>query len=78
MEPWNLPSQPPSPWPLPATMAPRARLTWQEWQAWQARHALRSQEPACVPFSDRALARLSFVRWLYRTGRLGPPGYDNV
>ena len=46
-------------------------LTWTQWRASQRRTAgdeLRRQ--AGIPFSERELARLAFVRWLFRTGRL--------
>jgi hypothetical protein len=49
--------------------------TWDEWCADQ-RYVLRSEHRPPSPrtesylFSDRELARLSFVRWLNQTGRL--------
>jgi hypothetical protein len=51
--------------------------TWEAWRA-QQRRLLRSEQHWRVrqqessPFSDRELARLSFVRWLHHTGRLDP------
>jgi hypothetical protein len=66
-----------------AGAATKPALTWAEWCAWhqhtrqeEQRDELRRQEG--VPFSERERARLSFVRWLYQSGRLGPPGYDTV
>jgi hypothetical protein len=58
---------------LPASaMANTFRLTWDKWCALQ-----RRQEG--IPFSDRELARLSFVRWLYHnyTRRLDLAEVDN-
>jgi len=58
--------------------------TWAEWCAGHQRtlHEERLQALGAPTwrhaFSERDQARLSFVRWLYQTGRLGPPGYDNV
>jgi hypothetical protein len=48
-------------------------LTWAAWCAWQ-QGTLRDERrwQHNVSFSERELARLSFLRWLYRTGRLGP------
>jgi len=45
--------------------------TWAEWCAWHQR-AQRAQQrqQERISFSDRELARLSFVRWLSQTGRL--------
>jgi hypothetical protein len=73
MEPLNIPSLPPSPWPLPATSAPRARLTWEEWLAWQARHTLRRQEPAGWPFSQQVddAPRQRHVGWQSAPRRSG-------
>ena len=54
-------------------------LTWAEWctrQQGALRDAMRRQQG--VPFSERELACLSFVRWLCQTGRLGPREHDNV
>ncbi|HEV2458080.1 MAG TPA: hypothetical protein VGS80_06910 [Ktedonobacterales bacterium] len=60
----------------PTTAAP----TWAEWCA---RHQgtlrnaeRRQQDEQSVPFSERELARLSFVRWLWQSGRLDPPEHD--
>jgi hypothetical protein len=63
---------------IPTTRTTRAR-TWAEWCAWQQRTLW--DEEGChegVQFTEGELARLSFVRWLYQAGRLGPRGYDNV
>jgi hypothetical protein len=48
-------------------------LPWDEWCARQ-HGALRDQQRRRqnVPFSERELAYLSFVRWLYQAGRLDP------
>jgi hypothetical protein len=36
-----------------------------------------ARQHASLPFSDREVARLSFMRWLYQTGRLDPAQNDN-
>lgn len=62
----------------PTAHATRA-LTWAEWCAWQQRalhHEGRYHEG--MQLTDRELARLSFVRWLYQTGGLGPRGNDSA
>jgi hypothetical protein len=53
-------------------------LPWAEWCARQ-QGALRAQQRLRqdVPFSERELTYLSFVRWLYQTGRLDPVEHDN-
>jgi hypothetical protein len=63
-------------------MATKSRLTWDEWCALQRRHmGLEQRRQAGIPFSDRELARLSFVRWLYHnhnhTKRLDLAEVDN-
>jgi hypothetical protein len=46
-------------------------LTWTEWRACQQRTVGDEQHrQAGLPFSERELARLAFVRWLAQTGRL--------
>jgi hypothetical protein len=54
-------------------------LTWSEWCTRQQR-ALRDEQlrQQGVPFSERELACLSFVRWLCQTGRLDPREHVNV
>jgi hypothetical protein len=54
------------------TMTPANRaLTWAEWRARQQGVQLDAQRrPEEALFSERELARLSFVRWLRQTGRL--------
>lgn len=60
-----------------------AAPTWSDWCARQ-RCILsgENQQQACQQersqFSDRELARLSFVRWLYQSGCLDPAQNDNV
>jgi hypothetical protein len=53
-------------------------LTWDEWCARQ-QSVLRGEQHRRqdVPFSERELTRLSFVRWLYQTGRLDSRAHDN-
>jgi hypothetical protein len=62
-------------WTAASDTAVSATVTWDEWRTHQQRmlgradrQPLRQRES--VVFSDRELARLSFVRWLYQTGRL--------
>jgi hypothetical protein len=68
----------------PTTRTTRAltrALTRAEWCAWQQRQRTLRDEERChegVRFTEGELARLSFVRWLYPAGRLGPRGHDNV
>ena len=59
------------------TSAPAVKVapTWDEWRACQ-RRIERPRES--VSFSERELARLSFMRWLYQRGRLAPAWSDNV
>lgn len=57
-------------WPLTATHLPNARPSWAEWSALQARRIERQRRFGDLPFSDRELARLTFLRWLYQTDRL--------
>jgi hypothetical protein len=72
-------------WTAVAQTAVKTAPTWEEWCAYQRRLAQRRLQPrfdlrqhACQhdnessPFSERELARLSFVRWLYQTGHLDP------
>jgi hypothetical protein len=64
-----------------ATLAPAVKpaFTWDEWCTRQQRilGGERHQQES-APFTDRELARLTFVRWLYQTGRLDPEQNDNV
>ena len=68
----------------------QAMQAWKGWTAtagalpkaeWCARQqgALRDQQRRRqdAPFSARELTGLSFVRWLYQTGRLDPGEHDN-
>ena len=55
--------QTPMPVPPPA-------FTPAQWQALHALHTRYQQDRDL--FSNRELARLRFVRWLYQTGRLVP------
>lgn len=62
------------------SLTPTTRaLTWAVWCDWQRRtiryEPCRRQD---VPFIDRELAHLSFLRWLCQTGRLDPQEHDNV
>jgi hypothetical protein len=54
-------------------------LTWTEWCAVARRIARGEQcQQQGVLFSERELARLSFVRWLCQTGRLGSREQDDI
>ena len=59
-----------------------AAPTWDDWCAHQQCN-LRGEkyQQAClqesIPFNERELARLSFVRWLYQRGRLDPARNNN-
>lgn len=62
----------------PTTRTSRV-LTWAEWCDRQQRtlqDGKRCHES--MRLTSRELARLSFVRWLYQTGDLGPRGHDTV
>ena len=61
-------------WPLAAAqpLGTRPNPTWAEWSAKQARQTARRQRYGDLPFSDRELARLAFLRWLYRAERVVP------
>ena len=66
-------------WTATAVAPTTAAPTWAEWCARQQgppRDEQRRQEG--VPFSERELARLSFVRWLCQTGRLDPQEHDTT
>jgi hypothetical protein len=73
-------------WTVTSASAINTAPTWEAWCAWQQRLLRREQlRHVCPydsrPFSDRELARLSFVRWLYQRGHLDPrdpPRNDNV
>jgi hypothetical protein len=53
----------------PTFKAPR----WDEWLA-QLQHVQQAgyHQQKDLPFSEREMARLTFLRWLYLTGRLDP------
>jgi hypothetical protein len=64
-------------WSVAAAIGGNPAPTWDEWCARLRR--IRSGEmrqQACqqdnMPFSQRELARLSFIRWLYLRGNLEP------
>ncbi len=69
-------------WTAAAQTAVITAPTWEEWCAWQ-RCLLGSEqrERACqhkgLPFSERELKHLSFVRWLSQTGCLDSAHTDN-
>jgi hypothetical protein len=64
-------------WAAESETVARAALTWRDWCA-KLQHELvhelpppEHQRPASS-LSDRELARLAFLRWLYDTGRIVP------
>ena len=68
-------------WTATSASAAAAAPTWDDWCARQRRLLRPTQgqsesKQESSPFSDRELARLSFVRWLYQRGRLDPAQYD--
>ena len=61
----------------------KTAFTWEEWRGFQVRILGRekhqqARQQESMPFSKRELARLSFVRWLYQSGRLDPAQGDHV
>jgi hypothetical protein len=70
-------------WTAASAPGVKTALTWNEWCGYQQRilggekHQQARQQES-IPFSDRELARLSFVRWLYQTGRLDPAQNKNA
>ena len=65
-------------WTAMASMSTIRALTWDEWCARQ-QCTLRDEQcwQPGVSFSEQQLARLSFLRWLYHTDRLGLREHDN-
>jgi hypothetical protein len=68
-------------WMAASQTAGKTAPTWDEWCAGQRRLlGSKQRPPSCQhensPFSERELAHLSFVRWLYQTGRLDPAQHD--
>jgi hypothetical protein len=69
-------------WTAAEQAAVNTAPTWEEWCAWQRRllgseQRQQARQHGSSPFSDRELARLSFVRWLYQTGCLDLAQHDN-
>ena len=66
-------------WTATSTPATHAAPTWDTWLAHQRRSVGNEQRRtvgAC--FSERELAHLSFMRWLYQRGGLDPALNDNA
>jgi len=70
-------------WSVAAAIGGNPAPTWDEWCARLRR--IRSDEgrqQACqqdnMPFSQRELTRLSFIRWLYLRGCLEPAQTNNA
>lgn len=61
-------------WPLMAAQIPNAcpHPTWAEWCATQQRRIARQRQYGELPFNDRELAHLEFLRWLAQTNRIQP------
>jgi len=62
-------------WAAESETAARAALTWEEWCARLQRKLGRELPPSAhqrpgSSLSDRELAYLAFLRWLYHTGRI--------
>jgi hypothetical protein len=65
-------------WTTTAGSTTKWTLTWAEWRAHQQRTLPdKRRQHAGERFTERERAHLSFVRWLYHTGRLGSPEHDN-
>jgi hypothetical protein len=69
-------------WTAASDTAVSAAVTWDEWRTHQQRMlGSENRQPLTqredVVFSERELARLSFVRWLYQTGRLNVARDEN-
>lgn len=58
-------------WPLPGTHLANARpaSTWIEWSTAVAQRSASRRQSGDLPFSDRELAHLAFLRWLFQTGQ---------
>jgi hypothetical protein len=66
-------------WTTAAARPAGKPLTWTEWRACQQHLVCDEQRrQAGVPFSERELARLAFVRWLAHTGRLDARVQDHI
>jgi hypothetical protein len=64
-------------WTATSATALTSASTWEEWCAEQRRRLggearQHARQHDRLPFNDREVARLSFVRWLKQTGRLDP------
>jgi hypothetical protein len=69
-------------WTAASQTAVKTASTWEEWCACQRRllgstKREQARQHESSPFSARERARLSFVRWLYQTGRLDPAQDDD-
>jgi hypothetical protein len=72
---------------LESETASKIALSWDEWLTYHQRvlgveqgqqERERAPQQESVALTDRELARLLFVRWLYQTGRLDPAHDDNL
>jgi hypothetical protein len=64
-------------WSTASETTDKSAFTWDEWRACQRcllgnEQRKRAPQREVKPFSERELARLSFVRWLYHKGCLDP------
>ena len=58
-------------WATISAPATNMATTWDKWCARLQRTASRMKgQREGITFSDREIARLSFVRWLYQRGRI--------
>ncbi len=66
-------------WTATSVPAVTCAPTWDAWCTHQQRALSRKkQQPKTIAFSERELARLLFVRWLYQRGCLDVARNDNA
>ena len=66
-------------WTATSVPAVTGAPTWDAWTTCQQRALSRKkQQQETIAFSERELARLLFVRWLYQRGSLGVVHNDNT
>jgi len=70
-------------WSVASAIGGNPAPTWDEWCArlqriWSGEKRDRPNQQDNMPFGERELAHLSFVRWLYLRGLLAPAQTNNV
>jgi hypothetical protein len=70
-------------WTATSVPAVKSIPTWDDWCASQRRilggeQQQQARQPQSGHFTDRELARLSFLRWLYQQGVADTAQIDNV